>query len=211
MNRSPSEIYEFGRFRLDAAERILTDGEASIPLAPKVFDTLLLLITNAGRVVSKDQMLTDIWKESFVEENNLAQNISTLRRLFGESPEAKFIETVPKLGYRFVAPVVSRYRSEEEANEPLVGGMLPASDRAADQSQFDLRSSFASASRPLQVPETRYVRNGDVNIAYHVVGDGDIDIVFVMGWVSHLEYFWKHHLFSLPFSNALHPFTVDPF
>src|SRR5204863_3651745 len=91
-------IYSFGDFRLDEAERSLVDGSAAIQLAPKVFDTLLMLVANAGRVLSKEKMLGEIWDDSFVEENNLAQNISTLRRVLRETSETKFIETVPKYG-----------------------------------------------------------------------------------------------------------------
>ena len=99
------KIYGFDRFQLDAGERLLFDGVKTVPLAPKVFDTLLLLVENAGRILSKERMLKEIWEGSFVEENNLAQNISYLRRILGENREKKFIETVPKFGYRFVVPV----------------------------------------------------------------------------------------------------------
>lgn len=99
------KIYSFNKFHLDASERLFSDGEKTISLAPKVFDTLLFLIENAGRVLSKEIMLNEIWEGSFIEENNLAQNISLLRRILGETKELKFIETVPKYGYRFVASV----------------------------------------------------------------------------------------------------------
>jgi DNA-binding winged helix-turn-helix (wHTH) protein len=99
------KIYSFDKFQLDPDERLLFDGVKTIPLAPKIFDTLLLLIENGGRVLSKERMLKEIWEDSFVEENNLAQNISYLRRILGETKDVKFIETVPKYGYRFIAPV----------------------------------------------------------------------------------------------------------
>src|SRR5215210_7313443 len=100
------KIYEFGRFSVDASERLLFDGQATIPLAPKAFDTLLLLIENGGHVLSKEEIMESVWADSFVEENNLAQNISILRKALGEGiGGAKFIETVSKCGYRFIAPV----------------------------------------------------------------------------------------------------------
>ena len=77
------DVFTFGNFRLDATERRLFDGSAAVQLSPKVFDTLLMLVSNAGRVLSKEKMLAEIWEDSFVEENNLAQNISQLRRLIG--------------------------------------------------------------------------------------------------------------------------------
>src|SRR5215203_5527876 len=105
MENFSGKIYGFDRFQLDAAERLLFDGVKTIPLAPKVFDTLLFLVENAGRVLSKERMMKEIWEDSYVEENNLAQNISYLRRILGETKDKKFIETVPKFGYRFIAPV----------------------------------------------------------------------------------------------------------
>ena len=192
MRDTSSKIYSFNRFRLDAAERLLFDGDRAVQLPPKAFDTLLMLIENKGRVLSKERMLGEIWEGSFVEENNLAQNISLLRKLLGETRDIKFIETVPKFGYRFVADVSSDDRPAVEVIERtharvyIEGGEAPA----------DVLASGKAGMLPSRVPETHYVQSGDVNIAYQVVGEGDIDIVFVMGWVSHLEYFWKHHLFA---------------
>ena len=89
-------------------------GGDSISLAPKVFDTLLMLVENAGRVMSNQKMLSEIWDDTFVEENNLAQNISILRKVLGDSRGSRIIVTVPKFGYRFGAPV----RNEEEEVRP---------------------------------------------------------------------------------------------
>ncbi len=189
MELEPPKIYSFSRFRLDAAERLLFDGERPVQLPPKAFDTLLLLIENHGRVISKEKMLAEIWEGSFVEENNLAQNISLLRKVLGES---KFIETVPKFGYRFAAQVSAVDDGNVEITERTRARIYVD---GVDGSRALDGSSSASAL-PAIVPETHYVQSGDVNIAYQVLGDGDIDIVFVMGWVSHLEYFWKHHLFA---------------
>lgn len=106
MELQRGHFYEFGPFRLDPSERRLArDGEA-VPLTGKAFDVLLALVEHPGRVVSKDELMTTVWPESFVEESNLSVNVSTLRKALGENPaEPRFIETVPKLGYRFVAPV----------------------------------------------------------------------------------------------------------
>jgi pimeloyl-ACP methyl ester carboxylesterase/DNA-binding winged helix-turn-helix (wHTH) protein len=211
------KIYGFDKFQLDPGERLLFDGVKTIPLAPKVFDTLLLLVENGGRVLSKERMLKEIWEDSFVEENNLAQNISYLRRILGETKEVKFIETVPKYGYRFIAPVellengstetvtfertqarilIREVITQEEEGETAREG---EGEIIFDSSGADFSPALPFSPSPLlasAVPETRYVENGDVNIAYQVVGEGDLDIVFVMGWISHLEYFWKHPLFA---------------
>ena len=104
MDQPQTRIYEFDEFRVDAAKRLLTkDGGEEIPLTPKVFDTLLYLVQNGGRVIEKDELMREIWTDSIVEENNLTQNISILRRVFGEKRgEHRFIATVAGHGYRFV-------------------------------------------------------------------------------------------------------------
>lgn len=100
------EIYEFGSFRLDISERHLWNGNELLSLTPKVFDLLSILVKNHGHLLEKDELVAELWGESFVEEANLNVNISALRRVLGETPnENKFIETVPRKGYRFVAEV----------------------------------------------------------------------------------------------------------
>ncbi|HUR96618.1 MAG TPA: winged helix-turn-helix domain-containing protein [Pyrinomonadaceae bacterium] len=104
------EIYEFADFRLDVREHVLErvgDGER-ISLPAKAFDTLCVLVRNAGRLVEKDELLSTVWADSFVEENNLNKSIHAIRRALGESNgDQKFIETVKKHGFRFVAEVTS--------------------------------------------------------------------------------------------------------
>jgi TolB-like protein/Tfp pilus assembly protein PilF len=106
MSKQERGSYLFGSFRLEAAERrLLHDGQA-VSLAPRVFDTLLALVENSGRLLTKDELMSALWPDAFVEEATLARNISDLRRALGESSgETKYIETVPKSGYRFVAEV----------------------------------------------------------------------------------------------------------
>ncbi|MCA1600904.1 MAG: winged helix-turn-helix domain-containing protein [Acidobacteria bacterium] len=98
--------YEFGPFRVDAREqRLVRNGEV-VPLRPKVFDVLLVLVQNSGHILSKDEMMRLVWPNTAVEEGNIARNISTLRNALGErSREPQYIETVPWRGYRFVANV----------------------------------------------------------------------------------------------------------
>ena len=107
MNEIQTQIYEFDEFRIDAGKRLLTKGDGEqIPLTPKVFDTLLYLIRHGGKVIGKDELMREIWTDSIVEENNLNQNISILRRVFGEKPgEQRFIVTIAGHGYRFVPEV----------------------------------------------------------------------------------------------------------
>lgn len=106
MTRRHKHSYEFGPFRLDAAERRFSRDGNAVSLAPKVFDTLLMLVENPGRLIEKDELMTKLWPDTFVGEAALARNISDLRRaLGGSSGEAHYVETVPKSGYRFVADV----------------------------------------------------------------------------------------------------------
>jgi DNA-binding winged helix-turn-helix (wHTH) protein/TolB-like protein len=106
MGVSDKPSYEFGPFRLDAREyTLLRDGQV-IPVSPKVFETLLVLVENSGHIVGKEELYKQVWQDAFVEETNLTKNISILRKILSEGDgERSFIETVPKRGYRFVVPV----------------------------------------------------------------------------------------------------------
>jgi pimeloyl-ACP methyl ester carboxylesterase/DNA-binding winged helix-turn-helix (wHTH) protein len=208
--------YTFGAFRVDVTERVLFHENRPVSLTPKAFDTLLALVEHNGHVLTTEELMAQVWPDSFVEGNNLAQNISTLRKVFGAGG-AKFIETVPKRGYRFVAdvkeirdeapspvspkrdPAGSKVENESPASQPFAqrkpaiidlpsSGSLPSLSKRESPTRFDF-----TLDRP---PETMYARSGDVNIAYQVIGEAPIDLVFVMGWVSHLEYFWREPSFA---------------
>jgi len=106
MKQTPWRIYKFGSFSLDERERKLTSEGKQVSLTPKAFDTLLLLARHAGHILEKQEMMERIWPGSFVEEATLAQNIFTLRRALGEdTSNIRFIETIPRVGYRFVSTV----------------------------------------------------------------------------------------------------------
>jgi DNA-binding winged helix-turn-helix (wHTH) protein len=102
-------IYEFDDFRVDTGQFFLTKGGGSKPITPTVFRILLVLLERAGQVVTKEELMKNVWPDSFVEEGNLNRNVSTLRKALEEKPcDHKYIETIPKTGYRFIAPVRSR-------------------------------------------------------------------------------------------------------
>jgi len=106
MSGQTKHFYAFGPFRLDSENRVLVRDGTPVPLAPKVAETLLLLVESAGRLVDKDELIKRVWPDAFVEEGNLNKNIFVLRKLLGEWDGGReYIETVPKRGYRFVAPV----------------------------------------------------------------------------------------------------------
>src|SRR5262245_48586415 len=101
-------IYEFGAFRVNVAERKLLKGGSPVPLTPKAFDVLLLLVENGGRVVQKDELISRVWADSFVEEGNLKVTVSMLRKALEDDADVhRYIETVPRQGYRFVAEVTN--------------------------------------------------------------------------------------------------------
>jgi DNA-binding winged helix-turn-helix (wHTH) protein/TolB-like protein/Flp pilus assembly protein TadD len=106
MNSEPSLFYEFGPFRLNVQERLLEKNGELVALTPKVFETLLVLVEHSGHVLAKDDLMSRLWPDTFVEESSLTQNISLLRRALDEAPGSRqYIETIPKRGYRFVADV----------------------------------------------------------------------------------------------------------
>jgi DNA-binding winged helix-turn-helix (wHTH) protein len=98
--------YEFGPFRLDAAERQLVRDAQPVALPPKAFDVLVSLVARAGHLVSKEELLNEVWPDTFVEEANLSYTISLVRKALGDAVAPyEYIETVAKRGYRFIAPV----------------------------------------------------------------------------------------------------------
>jgi DNA-binding winged helix-turn-helix (wHTH) protein/TolB-like protein/tetratricopeptide (TPR) repeat protein len=114
MTDSQLQIYEFDKFRIEVAKRLLLRNGEPVPLAPKAFDTLLVLVTHHGEVLDKDRLLTLLWPDSIVEEANLPQNISALRKALGESPnERKYIVTIPGKGYKFAAEVKALQSAED--------------------------------------------------------------------------------------------------
>jgi len=122
MSVPPSQIYEFGDFRLDSEKRLLWRNGSPVSLTPRVFDTLLFMVENPNGVLDKERLMEAVWPDSIVEENNLTQNISTLRRIFGETPGShRYIVTIPGRGYRFVAKVRAASAGEQSA-PPAVNG-----------------------------------------------------------------------------------------
>jgi len=114
MSQQPKQIYEFGPFRLNAGERLLLRQGQTIPLQPKTFDLLLVLVQNPGHLLEKEELLKAVWPDTIVEEVNLANNISLLRKALGEdSIGQRFVETVARRGYRFVANVLKVDEREE--------------------------------------------------------------------------------------------------
>ena len=97
-------FYQFGEFTLDTDQRVLLREGKPLTLTPKVFDTLLILVENGGRLVEKEELMSRLWPETFVEEANLTFNVQQLRKALGDNARAPvYIETITKRGYRFIA------------------------------------------------------------------------------------------------------------
>jgi len=160
-------VYSFGAFHLNEAERLVLRNGQPVPLTPKVFDILLILVKSAGHLVSKNRLLNETWPEVFVDEANISVNISTLRRALGEDAGAhQYIETVSKCGYRFVAKVTEnaekmihleapsqrQLASEAEKSGPNVKhpgfyslAVLPFNNEKADQRVQYLANGLAES------------------------------------------------------------------
>ncbi len=159
----------FSPFRLEIADATLWRGSQALPLTPKAFSVLQCLVQRPGRLVTKEELYDAVWPGVFVGYAALKVCIREIRRALADDAKVpRFIETVHRRGYRFIAAVSG-------------SAAAPRETRALPEEA---------------PPETHYARSGDVNIAYQVVGDGPFDLVFVMGWVSHLEYFWKEPSFA---------------
>ena len=119
MSKPASHLYEFGQFRLDTAEHLLLRNGEAIPLTPKAFETLVVLVRHSGHLVYKDELMKEVWPDTIVEENNLDKSISVLRKALGEGiSDQTYIETVRRRGYRFV-PSVREVR-EQDASLQIV-------------------------------------------------------------------------------------------
>jgi DNA-binding winged helix-turn-helix (wHTH) protein/Tfp pilus assembly protein PilF len=173
MSSPQPSVYEFGEFRIEAGKRLLLRGGAPVAVTPKVFDTLLHLVQNRQRIVEKDELMRAIWPDTIVEENNLNQNISTLRRVLGESPgENRYIATIPGKGYRFIADVEggeSLSGAAHAAPERVTLAVLPFENLSAD-------------------PEREYLADGLTEETIAALGQIDPDHLGVIGRTSVMAY-----------------------
>jgi len=155
--------YRFGPFHLDVRERRLSRDSAVIALRGKVFDTLLVLVEHAGHLVTKQELLDAVWPEATVEENNLNHNVSILRKALGERATGQqYIETVPRVGYRFAAAV------------DIVGPQASVAMAAVNRARQDIRYCTTA---------------DDVRLAYASIGSGP-PLVKASNWLTHLDFEW---------------------
>src|SRR5215813_8029708 len=169
MSQQSNHVYEFGPFRLEAREHRLMRADQAIPLTGKAFATLRVLVEQHGRLVPKQDLMNAVWPGTVVEENNLDRNISILRKILGEQPDGRqFIETVPRVGYRFIASV-----------------------READPNSKTTSTDNAGAAQSAGRQEIRFCRTTDkVRLAYSTVGSG-FPLVKVAECFNHLDFEWE--------------------
>jgi len=152
MHASPANLYEFGAFQLDPAKRMLRrlDGTA-VPLTSRVFETLLFMVEHHDAVLDKERIMEAVWPDSIVEENNLAQAISKLRQVFGETPGShSYIVTIPGRGYRFVAEV--RERTATPATPEETSAAMQPLLAVGDTGLGDAVSTATTTQEPTDKP-----------------------------------------------------------
>jgi TolB-like protein/DNA-binding winged helix-turn-helix (wHTH) protein/Tfp pilus assembly protein PilF len=203
MSHQPKHIYEFGPFRLDAAERLLLRNGEAVPLTPKAFDLLLALVDRHGHLLEKDELLKKVWPDTFVEEANLASNISQLRKALGDGENGhRYIETAPKRGYRFVASV--REIVGEGAGPDREG--QSESLKAIEEQQSAAASAARTIARITPIASLgawfrRHKRSAAISIAIFVIAAA---IVASFIWKSPREKSGGtiNSIAVLPFANA---------
>ena len=190
MQTPPANLYEFGDFQLDPAKRRLQrlDG-TPVPLTPRVFDTLLYMVEHHDSVLDKERIMAVVWPDSIVEENNLAQAISKLRQVFGETPGShSYIVTVPGRGYRFVAEVNERTAAPPTSERTEAGGQIPlrdfeteeaTSEPAAKPDSPTTASSFAMGQPSGETRRRTRDRRSLVAVAAAVVVVGVATLFFI--------------------------------
>jgi DNA-binding winged helix-turn-helix (wHTH) protein len=168
---SSKAIYEFGDWRLDAAEQLLLRDGQAVPLTPKAFETLLLLVENAGRLVTKQEFMDRVWPDTFVEDAALAQNISQLRKTLAlASAFGLLIETVPKRGYRFLGPVRLVPANGNGTSGPQAFGPTAATPETAGEKSAPLEERVATLEASDRESSTFTLSPAQGSLSLRVVG-----------------------------------------
>ena len=193
MKQPTREFFEFDGFRLVPSERLLLDRGAAVPLAARAFDLLLALVRRAGHLATKDELLAEVWSGLFVEEVNLSVNISLLRKALGRgAPGKTVIQTVPKAGYRFIAPVTTRHeptavvvaRTAGAWDAKRAGTRNAEAQRAYVEGRYHWsRRSEEGLRRAVACFRRAVANDSDFAAAY----SGLADCYATLGYLSHLS------------------------
>ena len=223
MSEENKELYEFDNFRLDLAEHTLTrrDGSENGRLPEKAFQTLCLLVQKSGHLLTKKELIDQIWPDAFVEENNLDKCIHAIRRVLGEKgDEHKYIETVRKHGYRFVADVrrVGQIdRSEISANGN--GVSLKTIQNASEAFTLNGHADVPNKDSQLSLPNAGEGAKSKSRIKAAILAMMGMSIIGGLGYFG-LNFFRPRSLVStafkgstiekLPISGKLHSIAISP-
>lgn len=129
-------FYEFDSFRVDSEKRLLWRGDETISLKPKTFDTLLVLLKKSGKIVTKEDLVREVWNGAAIGDDNLTQHVSRLRKILGENPKShRFIVTLPGVGYKFIADVCETPNAEDNGFVRETGEGSPAEIEIINENQ----------------------------------------------------------------------------
>jgi len=205
-------LYKFGSFQLDPTEHLLLRKGQTVPLTPKTFDLLVFLVAHRGRLMTKDQILSAVWPESFVEEANLTVAVSALRKALGERPgEKQYIDTVPKKGYRFTAAVTEVEGSEKTENTSTTAVGPPDSGKDSPQGSLEVPIAVPSAPLPeVQAAEgKRFSRRGLVISLLLIVAAIAVPLAFYRAKQVASARVTERRVAVLPFLNVAHDADND--
>lgn len=211
--KEEQENFEFGEYRIDGQNKRLMRGSENVPLTPKVFETLQILVQNAGNLVGKSELMELIWPDRFVEESNLTFNIKMLRKALGDSSnDPKFIETVPRRGYRFIAEMNKpiELAADQVETQPrtarrrLLFATTATAICAMAVAGFALWQQRASAvnASPLSFASTRLTESGNISQA---VLSHDGELVAYSSHGNGKESLWLRDLASGSNTQVLQP------
>ncbi len=186
-------FYRFGDFTVDTDQKVLLRHGSPLPVTPKVFETLLILLESSGRIIEKEELMKRLWPNSFVEESNLTFNITQLRKSLGDSARhPQYVETVARRGYRFIAEVEevlsddvstgrhTSHRFETSAPESPIGGSGKCNAPPAANHIFDL----APVNNDVAEPGAAIRSNKKLILSFAVAAAA---FLMVVGW-----WFWRH-------------------
>lgn len=195
MNNQINNLYEFGEFRINVSERLLQRSGEDVPLPPKVFDLLLALVVRHGQVVTKDQLMSEVWPDTFVEETNLKVYVSTLRKALGEGTEgAKFIETLPRRGYRFAGSVTEIILDRPAPPELVIEKQTVSRIIIEENNEAPLQTTPPVSDFRSHIPHPRVLAAG-----------GALLLLFLFGWLAREQ--WAAHTGQIR-SLAVLPFVT---
>lgn len=163
-------IYTFGDYRIDSDLFQISRGNGTVPVEPQVLELLIHLIENRDHVVTRDELLEKIWKGRVVSDTTLSSRIKTARKIIGDDGTRQdLIKTIHGRGFRFVGDV--------EVHAPC-------------------RSNHENEFSAIPRPATHYAKSGDIHVAYHLFGNGPVNLVLTPGFVSHIDNYWDQPDFN---------------